>query len=285
MSLQEKQEEPIQQIFNVNNDAEFEALITACVQAASERNVKIGELHQMISQVWKGNRQVKINQMKNKRLRIDIIETEEQKMFRKKAEKLLEEYPEMLMATSAHLSLIKRPECTTREPWEKDPVKFFEPITEQDFVLELLCAIHKMYTSEIANLGIGFVELNKYVRSYLQNVFEERPELSSCDLLRYYLGGSLRYGDGLFKRICRFNIASNGVVEKTTIGGREIILNGTDLTIRPIYDSDGSNSKKMFSIYYAKEWRDIKEERFPGNVKFLTRDVVVLLIWFIENFF
>ena len=249
-----------QQIFNVNKDAELKALISACVQAAAKRNLKKKDLHQICSQIW--DEEQSLIELKKKCKKMDLTENEEQQCFRQKARKCFEEYE--------HINLVDG----TRE--EK-----IMPIRKEEYSVEVWCAIYKMF---LDGKDISTKTLFPYVKNYLQNVYEGRPDLWSNSMINQVIYTILRgYSfSGVF-------IATTGteIRFQQTPSSKVLTKYETDFSVKPIYIGINPkyNSKGFYEVSDMIEVNEFIAEAFGDKIKTQTRMRVGEMIWFIKNFF
>lgn len=150
-----KKKEP-EIIFNVHEDSELEALAKAYVQAANTRKMTLTQANKVLAQIWRED--ITEPKAAEKLIKMPLEETEEQKIFRRKAEGLVDQYPEFVC----------RHGLTNNSEYRQ-------------YTIEVICAIHKMFLEKdrIQNSMLLY-----YIRDYFKQV-SENPAYSNTTTIDY----------------------------------------------------------------------------------------------------
>lgn len=153
--MKKKEKDP-KIIFDVHKDAELEALAKAYVQAAYARKMTQTQATQVLAQIW---REDIIIPKEEKRLsEISLKETQKQKDFRKKVEKMVDEYPEFIYHRRLDSSSDYR-----------------------QYTIEVICAIYKMFLEKDRIQGSTMLH---FIRDYFMQSFSN-PNYSNTTIIDY----------------------------------------------------------------------------------------------------
>lgn len=146
---------------NVDPNCELEALIRACVQTASNRNMTKSETMQLVSQIWNTD----ISKSENNNTHTFPEDTPEEIIFQVKATSMLDYFNDFIYIRSSR----KRDENA-----------------EKSFSLLCICAIYK-YTKK--SHSINYNDMMVFIQDYLT----ERFEYSTISIAKKYIESTIDY--------------------------------------------------------------------------------------------
>lgn len=151
-----KKKEPTS-TFDVHKDSELEALAKAYVQAAHKRKMTMTDSSKIIAQIWRED--ITEPQKAQKLITMPLKETEDQMVFRTKAEKMIEEYPEFV--------------CNFAK---------MDIATRKQFSIEIICAIHKVFQEKDR---IQSNTLVYYIRDYFSQILKN-SEYNNTTIISHF---------------------------------------------------------------------------------------------------
>lgn len=236
-----KKKEP-EIIFNIHEDSELEALAKAYVQAANARNMTSTQAKAIIGQIWREDITDPIKKAKLQKM--PLKETPQQEVFREKAKKFVEQYPEF--------NLFYKDE---RRPHFKD------------YTLEVICAIHKMFTEE------DYITLSSAKR-YIKDYFKQTSEIPFYYNDRYVN----RFTSHILEQVS--NLTFKTTDEFSGVG----VLQFVDTTFTPIFSTDYPTSSQSYAriSWLHEPYKKCEEYDCRKNK---TNTSIIHLIWVIETFF